>query len=683
VTSISTDDLDLKLLDYFNGLVVKKDLTHDLKAGVNVPSFVLEYLLANYCSTTDQEKLEKGVENVKEILRKHFVSPDQAGQIQRDMKANSRKKIIDRVSVRLDPSQDKYWAKLFNSNIKNVNIPEYFVEEHDKLLTGGIWAIIVVEYDPEIRHGSTIYPFVIDEIQPIQLSSFSDDKIQNVIDEFDKTEWTNLLLRSIGLEPTANDMTDRVKYLLLSRLIPLVESNYNMIELGPRGTGKSYVYRELSPYAQLISGGSTTVPQLFVNNATGKIGMVGLWDTVAFDEVAGVKFNAKDGIQLMKDYMESGSFSRGGSGELTGTASMVFNGNINQSIESLLKTSHLFEPLPESLQDTAFLDRLHFYLPGWEVMKYSEEHFTNHFGFSVDFFAEFLRERRRYTYIGELENYFSLGSHLQQRDSKAVKKTVSGFLKLFHPFGNFDKEDVREYLEIALEMRRRVKEQLKRIGGMEFWNTNFSYIDKDTQEEKYITIPEEKSGNIIESTPIKPGVGYTVSNNEGNLTLTKIETIITEGNGKLNISGTSKTEIKQNIKNAYQFIKANEQKYLPSNKSLKNFNVTFQLTPLIGAELGTGIGSASFVTILTAVFKKSTKSGLGILGDISIGGGVKGVAKFSDALAMLSDNGAKNVLVPIANSQDMGSLNQDILAKTNPLFYTNAQKLLEKAISEG
>jgi|Wag4MinimDraft_11_1082651.scaffolds.fasta_scaffold03165_2 ATP-dependent Lon protease len=682
MASISTDELDLKLLDNFNGLVVKKDLTHKLKDGVNVPTFVLEYLLANYCSTTDQEKLDKGMENVKEILKKHYVEPDQAGQVQSTMKANSRHKIIDRISVRLDPSQDKYWARLFNSNIKNANIPEHFVEEHDKLLSGGIWAIIDMEYDPEIKHGSTHYPFLVDNIQPIQLSSFSDDKIEAVIDQFSKEEWVNLLLRSLGLEPTANDMSKRVKYLLLSRLIPLVESNFNMIELGPRGTGKSYVYRELSPYAQLVSGGSTTVPQLFVNNASGKIGMVGLWDTVAFDEVAGVKFNAKDGIQLMKDYMESGSFSRGGSGELTGTASMVFNGNINQSVESLLKTSHLFEPLPESLHDTAFLDRMHFYLPGWEVMKYSSQHFTTHFGFSVDFFAEFLKARRRYTYVSEFEKYFSLGSHLQQRDSKAVKKTVSGMIKLFHPFGNFTKEDVREYLEFALEMRRRVKEQLKRIGGMEFWNTNFSYIDKDTQEEKYITIPEERSGNLIESTPVKAGVGYTVSDNNGQLTLVKIETITTDGKGKLNISGTSKTEIKQNIKNAYQYIRANEKQFLPSNKSLNNYDITIQLTPMIGAELGTSIGAAIFVTILTAVFKKSSKSGLGVLGDISIGGGVKRVAKLSDSLALLSDNGAKNVLVPISNAPDMGDLNPELLSKTNPLFYASAQKLLEKAIVE-
>jgi ATP-dependent Lon protease len=679
---ISTDELDVKLLDNFNGLVVKKDLTQKLKHGVNVPSFVLEYLLANYCSTTEEEQLQKGLENVKTILSKHYVEPDQAGQVQAIMKNRTKHKIIDRISVNLDASKDKYWASLFNSNIKNANIDDHFIDKHDKLLSGGIWAIIDVEYDPEIRYGSKIYPFVITEIKPIQLSSFSDDRVKEAIDQFSKEEWLNILLRSMGLEPTTTEMTERLKYLLISRLIPLVENNFNLIELGPRSTGKSFVYRELSPYAQLVSGGSTTVPQLFVNNSTGKIGMVGLWDVVAFDEVAGVKFNAEDGIQLMKDYMESGSFSRGGSGELSGTASMVFNGNVNQSIESLLKTSHLFAPLPESLHDTAFLDRLHYYLPGWEIMKYSSEHFTNHFGFSVDFFAELLKARRRYTYVSELENYFSLGSHIQQRDSKAIKKTVSGYIKLLHPFGGYTKEDVREYLELALEMRRRVKEQLKRIGGMEFWNTNFSYIDKDTQEEKFVVLPEEKSGNLIESTPINPGVGYTISEHKGQLTLLRIETIIMEGNGKLSVSGTSKTEIKQNIKNAYQFIKANEKRFLPSNKTLNTYDVSIQLTPLIGGEIGTEIGASVFMTILTSVFKKPSKSGLGVIGDITIGGGIKQVSKFSDSLAMLSDNGAKNILVPVGNSKDMADINSELLSKTNILFYSDAQKLLEKGIVE-
>ncbi len=683
MTSISTDSLDDKLLDNYRGLVVKKDLARRLKDGANVPSFVLEYLLANYCSTTDEDKLQEGLENVQNVLKNHYVNPDKAENIKSDIKQTGGSyKIIDRISVKLNPSEDKYWANLFNSNIKKANIPEHFVEEHDKLLTGGIWAIINMKYDSEIKYGSTIYPFVVDSIQPIQLSSFSDDKIRNSIDKFNKEEWKNLLLRSIGLEPTANDMSERVKMLLLSRLIPLVENNFNLIELGPRGTGKSFIFREISPYAQLISGGSTTVPQLFVNNATGKIGMVGLWDTVAFDEVAGVKFNAKDGIQILKDYMESGSFSRGGSGELTGAASIVFNGNINQSVESLLKTSHLFEPLPDSLEDTAFLDRIHYYLPGWEIMKYSSEHFTNHFGFSVDFFSEFLKARRNGTYVGEIEKYFNFGSHLQQRDSKAVKKTVSGLLKLFHPYGDFGKEEVREYLEIALEMRRRVKEQLKRIGGMEFWNTNFSYIDQETQEEKYVLVPEEREGSLIESTPIKPGVGYTVSEYEGELTLVKIEVVTADGSGKVNVTGTNKSVVKQNINNVYQYIRANETQLLPSNRSLNNFDITIQLTPLIGSEIGTGIGASILLSILTSFHKKSSRTALGVLGDISVGGGVQRVAKLSDSVAMLSDNGAKTVLVPVGNTQDMADLPQSLLTKTDVMFYPDAQKLLQKGIME-
>lgn len=683
MVSISIDNLDKKLLDRFNGLVVKKDLARELKIGANVPSFVLEYLLANYCSTTDEDKLKQGINNVKQILKQHYVDPDQAKKIQSDIKqAGKPYKIIDKVSVELDASQDKYWANLFNSNITKVNIPERFVTEHDKLLTGGIWAIIKMEYDTEIKHNNSMYPFVVRDVQPIQLSTFRDDKIKEARSEFSKKEWIDLLMRSIGLEPSANDMDKRKKLLLISRLIPLVERNFNMIELGPRGTGKSFVFRELSPYAQLISGGSATVAQLFINNNTKQIGMVGLWDTVAFDEVAGIKFKSKDGIQIMKDYMESGSFSRGGNGEVKGKASMVFNGNINQSVESLLKTSHLFEPLPERMQDTAFLDRMHYYLPGWEIMKYSEEHFTNHFGFSVDFFAEFLKSRRDYSYTDVIRKHFDLGSHLQQRDSKAVKKTVSGLIKLFHPFGEFTKEDVREYLEFALEMRRRVKEQLKRLGGMEFWNTNFSYIDKENQEEKYIEVPEERGGALIESTPIKPGVSYTVSQADEGLTLVKIETSVSDGKGKIRISGTSKREIKQNIKNIHQYIKANENKLLPSNRSLQNYDITVQLTPLIGKELGDRIGAGVFLTILTSIFKKSSRTALGVLGDITVGGGIQRVDKFSDAVAMLSENGAKSILVPIENNQEMADLPPSLLSKSDLMFYPNAQKLLQKAILE-
>ena len=480
--AIVLDSLDKKVFEHFRGFVVKKDLVRELKLGDNVPVFVLEYLLANSCSTTDEEQLQKGIKNVKKILHDHYVIPEEAGKVQSKIKETKSYTIIDRIEVNLDSTKDKYWAHLLNSNIRHANIDDYLVVQHDKLLMGGIWAIIDLTYDPEIKFGNKIFPFVIKSIKPIQLSNFDGNKFKEGRTHFSKDEWLDLLTRSVGMEPTSEGFDKRLKMLLISRLIPLVESNFNLIELGPRMTGKSYVYKEISPYAILLSGGQATVAQLFINNTTKKVGLVGNWDTVAFDEIAGIKFKDRDGIQIMKDYMESGSFSRGGGGEMTGSASMVFNGNINQPLETLLKTSHLFNPLPDAIRnDTAFLDRLHYYLPGWEVIKLSQKNFTNSFGFSMDYFSETLKYMRRFTYADIVDKHFALGSHLKQRDSKAVKKTVSGFIKLLHPDGQFEKSDVQEYLEVAMEMRRRVKEQLKKIGGMEFWDTNFSYIDKESQ----------------------------------------------------------------------------------------------------------------------------------------------------------------------------------------------------------
>ena len=507
-----------------------------------------------------------------------------------------------------------YWAKLQNSNIKNANISDDLVGYHDKMLMGGIWAIIEVEYDPAIMIGSAIYPFVIKEIKPIQLSSFDNSKIIDKRKDFTKTEWIEILLRSCGYEPSAEGVSDRIKMLLLSRLLPMVESNFNFIELGPRSTGKSFVYKELTPYAVLISGGQGTVAKLFVHGSTGKVGAVGQWDAICFDEATDKIFKDRDAIPLMKDYMESGSFSRAGSGgEITGVASIILNGNINQPVETVLQTSHLFSPLSDEVNsDTAFLDRIHFYLPGWEMIKFSPKHFTSNFGFSTDYFSEALKSFRRVTYTDSLEEFFSLGTHLKQRDTKPVKKTVSGLIKLMHPDGIYTKEDVREYLEIALEMRRRVKEQLKRVGGMEFWDTNFSYIDKETQEEFYVGLPEEKGSHLIESTPLPPGVCYTSTSDGENLALVRIEAVTTAGSGRLNITGVNNTAVKENIKNTYQYIKANEKTILNERNSLKNFDITIQVSNILGATISSGIGAAVYIAIISAIYKKNLKAGLAV-----------------------------------------------------------------------
>ncbi|EPO2880402.1 protease Lon-related BREX system protein BrxL [Vibrio cholerae] len=676
------NDLDHKLLEHFRGYVVKKDLVRMVKVGANVPVFVLEYLIANSCSTDDEEKIKVGMENVKKILSEHYVNPEESSLIHSKIREKGRFKIIDKISVKLDSKKDIYWAQLQNSNINNGNIRDGLVKEHEKMLMGGIWAIIDVEYDPDIRIGQNIYPFVVTNIKPIQLSTFDNSKIIQKRNEFSRDEWLNVLLRSCGYEPDAEGMTTRVKMLLLARLLPMVESNFNFVELGPRSTGKSFVFKELTPYAVLISGGQGTVAKLFVHGSTGKVGAVGQWDAICFDEATDKIFKEKDAVPLMKDYMESGSFSRAGAGgEITGVASIILNGNINQPVETVLQTSHLFSPLSDEVNnDTAFLDRIHFYLPGWEMIKFAPKHFTSNFGFSTDYFSEALKSFRRVTYTDALENFFSLGSHLKQRDTKPVKKTVSGLIKLLHPNGEYTKEDVREYLEIALEMRRRVKEQLKRIGGMEFWDTNFSYIDKETQEEHFVGLPEEKGSHLIENTPLPPGVCYTSTSDGDNVALVRIEAVTTSGSGKLNISGVSNTGVKENIKNTYQYIKANEKTILSEQHSLKNYDITIQVTNMLGASISTGIGSAVYIAIVSALYKKNLKAGLAVLGNISVGGAIERSINFADKITMLSENGAKTVVVPMDNLVELTNLPPTVLGNTDVPFYQNNQMLMQKSI---
>lgn len=675
-------DLDKKLLDAFQGYVVRKDIVRSVKGTANVPVFVLEYLLANSCSTDDEEKIKEGVENVQRVLREHYVNPDEANLVQAKIQQRGSYKVIDKISVRLDPSRDKYWAHLSNLNIKDANISEDLVSSHEKLMTGGIWAIIDIDYDPLQTIGSRIYPFVISKIRPIQLSNFEEERIAKSREAFDNQEWLNVLLRSGGYEPESEGITPRLRMLLLSRFIPLVESNFNMAELGPRSSGKSFVFKELSPYSMLVSGGQGTAASLFVNNSSGQIGAVGLWDALCFDESTDELFKDKEVVPLMKDYMESGSFSRAGkAGEKAANASIILNGNINQPVETVLQTSHLFSPFSDKIaNDTAFLDRLSFFLPGWEIIKFAPHHFTNHFGFSTDYFSEWMHHQRKKSYVNAIDDFFILGSQMKQRDTKPVRKTVSGLIKLMHPDGNFTKEDVRQYLEFAIEMRRRVKEQLKRIGGMEFWDTNFSYIDKDTQEETFVTLPEERGNNLIEDVPLAPGTCYTATSDGDKVTLVKIEVVSIPGNGKLTISGNASTEVKEDVRNTYNYIRANEKTILSQQHSLNKLDVNIQITALLGSTVHKGIGGAVFTALVSSVFNRSLKPALAVLGNISIGGAIERALNFSDRVSLLSENGAKNVLVPMDNLQEMANLPAAILGKTDVPFYSSSQMLIQKIL---
>lgn len=675
-------ELDHKLLDHFQGYVVRKDIVRSVKGTANVPVFVLEYLLANSCSTDDEEKIKEGIENVRRVLREHYVNPDEANLIQVKIRERGTYKVIDKISVRLDASKDKYWAQLSNLNIRDANISEALITQHEKLMTGGIWAIIDIDYDSLQTIGNKIYPFVVSRIRPIQLSNFDEQRIIKMRESFTKEEWLNVLLRSGGYEPEAEGMTQRMKMLLLSRFIPLVESNFNLAELGPRSSGKSFVFKELSPYSMLVSGGQGTAASLFVNNSSGQIGAVGLWDAVCFDESTDELFKDKEVVPLMKDYMESGSFSRAGkSGEKSANASIILNGNINQPVETVLQTSHLFSPFSDKIaNDTAFLDRISFFLPGWEVLKFAPHHFTNHMGFSTDFFSEWMHNLRKDSYVNALDEYFTLGSQLKQRDTKPVRKTVSGLIKLMHPDGKFTKDDVREYLEWAIEMRRRVKEQLKRIGGMEFWDTNFSYIDNETHEETFVVLPEERGSNLIEDVPLPSGTCYTATSDGDKVTLVKIEIITMPGNGKLTITGSASNDAKEDIRNTYNYIRANERSIISQQHSLSKIDTTVQITALLGTTVHKGIGGAVFAALVSSVFSRNLKSALGVVGNISIGGAIERALNFNDRVSLLSENGAKNVLVPIDNLNEMATLPATILGKTDIPFYSNAQMLIQKMI---
>lgn len=675
-------ELDNKLLNLFQGYVVRKDIVRNLKGSANVPVFVLEYLLANSCSTDDEEKIKEGVTNVQRILRDHYVNPDEANLVQSKIKDLGHYRIIDRISVRLDPTKDKYWAELSNLNIRDANIDDTLVGAHEKLMTGGIWAIIDVDYDPSLMIGSKIYPFVVSKIRPIQLSNFDDSRVRKCRAHFDNEQWLDVLLRSGGYEPQAYGMTERVKMLLLSRFIPLVEANFNMAELGPRSSGKSFVFKELSPYSMLVSGGQGTAASLFVNNSSGQIGAIGKWDAVCFDESTDELFKDKEVVPLMKDYMESGSFSRAGkSGEKAANASIILNGNINQLVETVLQTSHLFSPFSDKISDdTAFLDRLSFFLPGWEIVKFAPYHFTSHFGFSTDFFSELMHNLRKDSYVNAMDEYYTFGSQLRQRDTKPIRKTVSGLIKLMHPDGNFTKEDVRRYLELAIEMRRRVKEQLKRIGGMEFWDTNFSYIDKETQEEIFVSVPEERGSNLIEDTPLPPGNCYTATSDGDKVTLVKIEVVTVQGNGKLDIRGTNSMDVKEDIKNTYNYIRANERSLMSSSKTLSNLDVTVQVTAILGSTIHRGIGAAVFTAIISSVFGRNLKPALGVLGNISIGGAIERATNFSDRVSLLSENGAKTVIVPMDNLAELSTIPATILGNTDVPFYSSPQMLIQKIV---
>lgn len=686
-----------KLRQNFDGKIVRKDLTKKIKEGANVPIYVLEFLLGQYCSSDDDKVIEQGVQNVKHILADNFVRPDEAQKVLSRLRSRGSHTIIDMVTVRLDIKKDCFFAEFSNLGLANIPITDEYPEKYDRLLCGGIWCIVQLDYESEGDNnfgiidvdGNTlqskqkkqkdISPISIRKLTPIQMPHIDIEDLKRGRQAFTKEEWLDVMLRSIGMEP--DELTYREKWLLLTRMIPLVENNFNLCELGPRSTGKSHLYKEISPNSILVSGGQTTVANLFYNMGRKTVGLVGLWDCVAFDEVAGIRFKDKDGVQIMKDYMASGSFARGKE-EKAASASMVFVGNINQSVDVLLKTSSLFDPFPPEMgTDTAFLDRIHCYLPGWEIPKFRPEHFTNDYGFISDYLAEFIRELRKAQYGDAIDHYFRLGKNLNQRDTIAVRRMVDGYLKLLYPDGSFTKEEVEEVLRISLEMRRRVKEQLKKLGGMEFYDVNFSYIDNETFEEHYVSVPEQGGGKLIPEGMCNPGQIYTVSQGKsGMLGVFRLESQMLPGNGKFERTGIgSDRDAKESTNTAFNFLKANGNRISGSiSTTTKDYIINYQ--DLQGIGMTGKLALPTLIAMCSIALGKPTLSSLAVLGEISISGTMMKVDELANSLQVCLDSGAKRVLLPITSAAELGTVPADLIGSFNLIFYSSAEDVVFKAL---
>ena len=673
------DEIKEKLRQHFDGKIVRKDLTKKIKEGANVPVYVLEFLLGQYCSSDDEEVIESGVQTVKRILADNFVRPDEAQKILSKLRQKGSHTVIDMITVHLDIKRNCFFASFSNLGLTNVPIEDEYPEKYDRLLCGGIWCIVQLDYEYVEEEKQNGYPIQIRKLTPIQMPHIDIADLKQGRKAFSKEEWIDILLRSIGMEPDA--LSYREKWLLLTRMIPLVENNFNLCELGPRSTGKSHLYKEISPNSILVSGGQTTVANLFYNMGRKTVGLVGLWDCVAFDEVAGIRFKDKDGIQIMKDYMASGSFARGKE-EKAASASMVFVGNINQSVDVLLKTSSLFDPFPPEMgTDTAFLDRMHCYLPGWEIPKFRPEHFTNGYGFISDYLAEFIRELRKEQYGDAIDRYFRLGKNLNQRDTIAVRRMVDGYLKLVYPDGEFTKEQLEEVLQLALEMRRRVKEQLKKLGGMEFYDVNFSYINMDDMSEHYVSVPEQGGGKLIPEGMCNPGQVYTASQGKsGMIGVFRLESQMLPGNGKFERTGIgTDRDAKESTNTAFNFLKANANRISGSiSTTMKDYIINYQ--DLQGIGMTGKLALPTLIALCSVALGKPVQSSLVVLGEISISGTMIKVDELASTLQVCLDSGAKRVLIPSTSFVDFATVPPDLMSAFQLIPYQSAEDAVFKAL---
>ncbi|WP_438006156.1 protease Lon-related BREX system protein BrxL [Sorangium sp. So ce321] len=668
------DPLDDKVNRLFAGKVVRKDLVRKVKVGTNVPVFVLEFLLGKYCASSDEIAIQLGLQVVNDTLANNYIRPDESVKAQSKVKENGRHTFIDKVKVRLVDSD--YWAEANHFGNKFLHVPTQYVRDFDRLLTGGVWAQLDLrfEYDEEAKGKN---PFWIDKLTPIQIATFDLEEYRRVRREFTTDEWLDLMLRSMGYEPA--EMSRRLKLHFLVRLIPLAERNYNLVELGPRGTGKSYVIQEVSPYAALLTG-PTTVANLFGHMGGRQKGMVQIWDVVGFDEVADLQKMPKEVITTMKTYCESGTFQRGQEAT-TGDASVAMFGNTNQPVDVMVQTGHLFAPMPEVIRDDmAFIDRLHFYLPGWEIPKMRNEMFTSHYGFVVDYLAEALRDMRKHNFTEVIDRHFSLGAHLNARDRKAVRKTVSGLMKILFPHGEATREELAEVLELALEGRRRVKEQLKKMGSFEYHHTSFSYTSQETGEERFVGVPEQGGRDLISADPLAPGTVYTAGvTADGTVGLYRVEVSVSGGTGKLKMAGGVAGAMKESVQRAFSYVQAKKSD-LGLARELDTSDFHLEVIDLLGNRVEAEVGIAFFVAWFSAVRKAPVSPALLVLGDMSVQGNIKPLRSLVEPLQVAMDNGAKRALIPIENKRSFLDVSADILEHVDSIFYgdprTAAMKVL-------
>jgi len=682
---VELDSVDRTAADAFDGYIVRKDLVRRFQNQFPVPTYVVEFLLGRYCASVDEDEIQEGLEIVQRQLSNRTVTPGEEELFKSKAREEGSVQLIDLLRARLDPQQDAYVAELPSLQLRRARIDPKTVKKHERMLTGGFYAEVELEYDPVIAEEVGGNPFGVRHLREIQMST-SDalDTLAEGRRHYSTGEWADFLLRSIGLEPSALDERERDLYFL--RMVPFVERNYNAIELGPRGTGKSHLYQQISPYAHLVSGGKTTVARMFVNLNTGQRGLVCQYDVVCFDEVAGISFNKDDGINIMKGYMESGEFSRGQE-SIRADGGIVMVGNFDVDVQHQQRIGHLFSPLPEGLRDdTAFMDRIHAYLPGWDAPKLNKSHFTDHFGLVGDFLSECWSQLRNQSRASELMGRVQLGSALSGRDTNAVRKTVSGLLKLLYPDSEMEvpDEDLEWAVELALEARRRVKEQQKRIGSAEFRNTNFSYRMGAEGIEQFVATPELQSEDRIGSDPLPPGQVWTASpgGEDEHAGLCRIEVKSGPGSGVRVLNQPTPQAFKESVRYAEQNLYAQSDGLVGRDREPREHSFSVQLRTFDAAKSGADVGVAVLLSLCSSLLEQSLKGGLVVVGALNLGGSIDPVHNAVDLTELAAEHGARHVLMPVSARDQLFHLPDEVATEVSVQYYSDVTDALFKGLAD-